>query len=83
MAMFLMLFQSPLWLEMHQAGLIMFIPTDKKLLNIQQIIHWNSFESKQKKIIAIWVRDIEFWIVFVIENSIKLQKWFWKEKFVG
>jgi hypothetical protein len=29
------------------------------------------------------VRDIEFLIVFVIENSIKLQKWFWKEKLVG
>jgi len=27
--------------------------------------------------------DIEFWIVFVIENSIILQKWFWKENLVG
>jgi hypothetical protein len=26
---------------------------------------------------------IEFWGVFVIGNSIKLQKWFWKEKIVA
>ncbi len=21
--------------------------------------------------------DIEFWVIFVIENSVKLQNWFW------
>jgi hypothetical protein len=29
-------------------------------------------------------KDIEFWVVFVMENSIKLpKKWFLKEKIVG
>jgi len=46
--MFLMLSESALWLEMHQVGLVMFRPTEEKLLNIQQIIHWNSFKSKLK-----------------------------------
>ncbi len=29
------------------------------------------------------MRNIEFWVIFVIENSIKLQKWFGKERFFG
>jgi hypothetical protein len=35
----------------------------------------NFFRPTVQKILKIWV-------IFVIENLIKLQKWFWKEKLV-
>jgi hypothetical protein len=33
---------------LHQVGFIMFRPPGQKLLNIEQLFHWNLFKSKLK-----------------------------------